>query len=467
MCGVFGVSGLENAAELTYLGLYALQHRGQESAGIVCIDAGGTARVHSDMGLVQDVFPTAALRELPGDVAIGHTRYSTSGSSVRSNAQPVVVNYHGGPLALAHNGNLTNAEELRTDLVRTGSIFQSSSDSEALIHLIARSDARRPEDQILDALERAEGAYTLLLTVGRALYAVVDARGFRPLVLGRLRDGWILSSETCGLDIVGATLVRELNPGEWLKIEDGCVVDLPSLPPKPYRRCVFELIYFSRPDSVVFGRSVDRVRRELGRQLAREHPAPTADCVFSVPDSSNAMALGYAEKSGLKLEHGLIRNHYVGRTFINPGQASRATKVRIKFNPVREVIEGKAVVVVDDSLVRGTTSKALIQMIRQAGASAVHFRLASPPITGPCVYGIDTPTRTELIASRLSVEQITRELGVDTLGYLSLDGTLRAAGGDPATFCHACFSGAYPTDLPGTASGTERSATAPVTALID
>lgn len=467
MCGVFGVSGLENAAELTYLGLYALQHRGQESAGIVCIDAGGTARVHRDMGLVQDVFPTAALRELPGDVAIGHTRYSTSGSSVRSNAQPVVVNYHGGPLALAHNGNLTNAEALRADLVRTGSIFQSSSDSEALIHLIARSDARRPEDQILDALERAEGAYTLLLTVGRALYAVVDARGFRPLVLGRLRDGWVLSSETCGLDIVGATPVREINPGEWLKIEDGRVVDLPSLPPKPHRRCVFELIYFSRPDSVVFGRSVDRVRRELGRQLAREHPAPTADCVFSVPDSSNAMALGYAEESGLKLEHGLIRNHYVGRTFINPGQASRATKVRIKFNPVREVIAGKAVVVVDDSLVRGTTSKALIQMIRQAGASAVHFRLASPPITGPCVYGIDTPTPTELIASRLSVEQITRQLGVDTLGYLSLDGTLRAAGGDPATFCHACFSGAYPTDLPGTGSGTERSATTPVTAMID
>jgi amidophosphoribosyltransferase len=467
MCGVFGVSGLENAAELTYLGLYALQHRGQESAGIVSVDTNGTARSRRDMGLVQDVFPAATLQKLPGDVAIGHTRYSTSGSSVRSNAQPVVVNYHGGPLALAHNGNLTNAQELRDDLVRTGSIFQSSSDSEALIHLIARSDARRPEDQILDALERAEGAYTLLLTVGRTLHAVVDARGFRPLVLGRLRNGWVLSSETCGLDIVGATPVRELNPGEWLKIVDGRVVDLPSLPPKPHRRCVFELIYFSRPDSVVFGRSVDRVRRELGRQLAREHPVPGADCVFSVPDSSNAMALGYAEQSGLKLEHGLIRNHYVGRTFINPGQASRATKVRIKFNPVREVIEDKAVVVVDDSLVRGTTSKALIQMIRQAGARAVHFRLASPPITGPCVYGIDTPTRAELIASRMSVDEIKQELGVDSLGYLSLDGTLRAAGGDPATFCHACFSGAYPTDPAGTSSGRERSATPPVTALID
>ncbi len=467
MCGVFGVSGLGNAAELTYLGLYALQHRGQESAGIVSIDAGGTARVHRDMGLVQDVFQPAALERLPGDVAIGHTRYSTSGSSVRSNAQPVVVNYHGGPLALAHNGNLTNARELRDDLVRTGSIFQSSSDSEALIHLIARSDARRPEDQILDALERAEGAYTLLLTVGRALYAVVDARGFRPLVLGRLGTGWVASSETCGLDIVGATPVRELEPGQWIKIEDGRLVDLPPLPAKPHRRCVFELIYFSRPDSVVFGRSVDRVRRELGRQLAREHPAPGADCVFSVPDSSNAMALGFAEGSGLKLEHGLIRNHYVGRTFINPGQENRATKVRIKFNPVREVIEGKAVVVVDDSLVRGTTSKALILMIRQAGAKSVHLRLASPPITGPCVYGIDTPTRGELIASRLSVDHIKRELGVDSLGYLSLDGTLRAAGGDPETFCHACFSGAYPTGLPSTGSQPEHAASPPATALID
>jgi amidophosphoribosyltransferase len=451
MCGIFGVAGLDNAAQLTYLGLYALQHRGQESAGVVAVDDAGVARVHRGMGLVQEVLPPAALDRLPGDIAIGHTRYSTSGSSVVQNAQPIMVNYHAGPLAVAHNGNLINARALREDLVRTGSIFQSSSDTETLVHLIARSDARHPDDQVLDALERAEGAYTLLLTIGRTLYAVVDARGFRPLVLGRLRDGWVLGSETCALDIVGAAVVRELEPGEWLKIEDGRLTELPRLAPKTHRRCVFELIYFSRPDSVVFGRSVDTVRRELGRQLAREHPTPDADCVFSVPDSSNAMALGYAEVAGLKLEHGLIRNHYVGRTFIHPGQTSRTTRVRIKFNPVRHVIAGKSVVVVDDSIVRGTTSRALIQMIRQAGARAVHLRLASPTITGPCVYGIDTPTRAELIAATHTVEEIRRHLGVDTLGYLSLEGTLRAAGGDPTQFCHACFSGDYPTPLPDAA----------------
>ena len=468
MCGIFGVVGLENAAELTYLGLYALQHRGQESAGIVAIDADGAARVHRGMGLVQDVFQPATLRGLTGDLAIGHTRYSTSGSSALSNAQPIVVDYHGGPLALAHNGNLTNATELREDLVRTGSIFQSSSDSEALIHLMARSDARQPDDQILDALQRAEGAFTLLLAVGRTLYAVVDSRGFRPLVLGRLRQGWVLASETCALDIVGAQPVREFGPGEWVKIADGDVIDLPPLAPHSHRRCVFELIYFSRPDSVVFGRSVDHVRRELGRQLAREHPAPGAHCVFSVPDSSNAMALGYAEVSGLKLEHGLIRNHYVGRTFISPTQATRTAKVRIKFNPVLDVIRDREVVVVDDSLVRGTTSRSLVQMIRQAGAKAVHLRLASPPITGPCIYGIDTPSRSELIAANMSVGEIQALLEVDSLGYLSLDGTLKAAAGDPESFCHACFSGTYPTPLPAE-FGQERSTRTRrrVTALID
>ncbi len=468
MCGIFGVSGLENAAELTYLGLYALQHRGQESGGIVSVDRDGVAHARRSMGLVQDIFPTAVLQQLPGDLAIGHTRYSTAGSSVAANAQPAVVNYHGGPLALAHNGNLTNARELREDLVRKGSIFQSSSDSEALIHFIARSDARQPDDQILDALERAEGAYTLLIAIGRTLYGIVDPRGFRPLVLGQLRDGWVFGSETCALDIVGATPVRELNPGEWLKIENGQVVDLPPLRPKPHQRCVFELIYFSRPDSVVFGESVDRVRRDLGRQLAREQPTPGADCVFSVPDSSNAMALGYAERSGIKLEHGLIRNHYVGRTFINPGQTSRTTKVRIKFNPVRDVIAGKSVVVVDDSIVRGTTSRALIQMIRQAGAREVHMRIASPPITGPCHYGIDTPTRAELIGASHSVEEIRRHLTVDSLGYLSLEGTLNAVGGDTTRFCHACFSGEYPTPVPGEADrDAEQTPAFRVTALID
>ncbi len=445
MCGIFGIANHRRAAELTYLGLYALQHRGQESAGIVSVTEERRAHVRRGMGLVHDVFPPASLARLSGSLAIGHTRYSTAGESTPVNVQPVLVNYHGGPLALAHNGNLTNAARLREDLVRKGSIFQSSSDSEVLIHLVARSEARVPEDQILDALERVEGAYSLLLTIGQTLYGIVDPRGFRPLVLGQLGGAWILTSETCALDLVGATLVRELAPGEWLKVENGQVHDLPPLPAKPHRRCVFELIYFSRPDSVVFGESVDRVRRDLGRQLAREHPTPGADCVFSVPDSSNAMALGYAEESGIKLEHGLIRSHYVGRTFINPGQADRTEKVRIKFNPVRGIIRDKRVVVVDDSLVRGTTSHGLIQLIRQAGAREVHLRVASPPITGPCYYGIDTPDRSELIAAQCTVKEIRQRLGVDTLGYLSLEGTLAAVGGKPDRFCHACFSGAYPT----------------------
>lgn len=453
MCGIIGVSGVPDASRVAYLGLYSLQHRGQESAGIVAVDGAGVARTHRGMGLVSDLFAEPVLAGLPGDVAIGHTRYSTTGSSVLANAQPILAAYHEGPLALGHNGNLTNADQLRADLVAKGSIFQTSSDSEVLIHLIARSEAREPEDQLLDALERVEGAYSLVVTIGRTLYAIVDARGFRPLWLGRLGDGHVLASETCALDLMGATPVRELQPGEFLRIQGSEVDRLPSLPARPHRRCVFELVYFSRPDSKIFGRSVDRVRRALGHELAREHPAPGTDCVFSVPDSSNAMALGFAEEAGLKLEHALIRNHYVGRTFINPTQAARNAKVKIKFNPVREVLAGKNVVVVDDSLVRGTTSRELVQMIRQAGAAQVHFRVASAPITGPCYYGIDTPTKGELIAATHSLEEIRLHLGVDTLGYLSLDGMLRAAGGDSSEFCHACFSGDYPTAIPGDVRG--------------
>ncbi|MEO8200954.1 MAG: amidophosphoribosyltransferase [Gemmatimonadota bacterium] len=447
MCGIFGVSGLPDAARLTYLGLYALQHRGQESAGIVSIDTDGRSRAHRGMGLVSENFDDEVLGGLPGDVAIGHTRYSTAGSSNLANAQPCLVNYHEGALTIAHNGNITNAIELKRELVSQGAIFTTSADTEVLIHLIARSKAGTPEEQIREALEKAEGAYTLLLTVGRDIYAVVDSRGFRPLVIGRLGRGIVLASETCALDLVGANLIRELKPGEFVRITDGMVTDLPPLARRPETRCVFELVYFSRPDSTVFSESVDRVRRGLGRELAREHPAPGGDVVFSVPDSSNAMALGFAEESGIKLEHALIRNHYVGRTFINPTQALRVAKVKIKFNPVREVIEGKSCVVVDDSLVRGTTSKGLVQMIRAAGAREVHFRFASPPITGPCHYGIDTPTREELIASTHSVEEIREYLGVDSLGYLSLDGMLRAAG-TRSKWCHACFSGQYPTAVP-------------------
>jgi amidophosphoribosyltransferase len=461
MCGIIGVTGIPDAARVAYLGLYSLQHRGQESAGMVAVDGAGVARSHRGMGLVSDVFSETVLAELPGDVAIGHTRYSTTGTSVLANAQPMLAGYREGPLALAHNGNLTNAVQLRSDLVAKGSLFQSSSDSEVLIHLIARSEAREPEDQLLDALERVEGAYSLLITVGRTLYAIVDPRGFRPLVLGRLGRGWVVASETCALDITGATLVRELEPGDFVRIHGEDVDQLPRLSARPHCRCVFELVYFSRPDSTVFHRSVDGVRRALGRELAREHPAPGADCVFSVPDSSNAMALGFSEQSGTKLEHALIRNHYVGRTFIQPAQADRMAKVKIKFNPVREVLAGKKVVLVDDSIVRGTTSRALVQLIRHAGAREVHLRVASPPITGPCYYGIDTPTKGELIASHHDVAQIRDHLGVDTLGYLSRDGMLRAAGGDPADFCHACFSGDYPTAIPADALAGARHA-APV-----
>ncbi len=447
MCGVIGVSGVPEAARIAYLGLYALQHRGQESAGIVAIGDGDRARATRGMGLVSDVLDPAALAGLAGDTAIGHTRYSTAGSSVLANAQPQLVNYRHGPLAIAHNGNLVNAASLKERLVAEGSIFTSSSDTEVLVHLIARSKQASPEAQIREALEAVEGAYTIVVSVGREVYAAVDGRGFRPLVLGRLGAGVVAASETCALDLVGATVLRELQPGDFVRLVDGRVEELAPLGRRPVSRCVFELVYFARPDSTVFGESVDRVRRDLGRELAREHPVAGADVVFSVPDSSNAMALGFADVSGVKLEHGLIRNHYVGRTFINPTQALRVAKVKIKFNPVRDVIAGKSVVVVDDSLVRGTTSKGLVQMIRGAGAREVHLRLASPPITGPCHYGIDTPTRGELIAATHSVEEIRAYLGVDSLGYLSLEGMLRAAGTRNA-WCHACFSGAYPTPEP-------------------
>ncbi|MBK6495191.1 MAG: amidophosphoribosyltransferase [Gemmatimonadetes bacterium] len=460
MCGVIGVSGVPDASRVAYLGLYALQHRGQESAGIMAVDENTTARIHREMGLVADAFSEPALEALHGDVAIGHTRYSTAGSTVLANAQPFLVNYHAGPLAVAHNGNLVNADLLREELVRGGAIFSSNSDTEVLIHLIARSDAPTVEGQIRDALEQADGAYSVVIGVGRTLYAAIDSRGFRPLFVGRVGDGLVAASETCALDLVGATNMRELEPGEFVRLEDGVVTNLAPLSPRRVTRCIFELVYFSRPDSTIFGESVDRVRRELGRQLARFHPATGADVVFSVPDSANVMALGYSEVSGVKLEHGLIRNHYVGRTFINPTQAIRVEKVKIKFNAVREVIAGKSVVVVDDSLVRGTTSKGLVEMIRAAGAREVHLRLGSPPITGPCHYGIDTPTRDELIAATHSRDEIRAYLGVDSLEYLTLD-EMTGATTHGTEWCHACFSGDYPTPVQLT-FGAFRTAAAPL-----
>ena len=436
-----GVTGVENAAELVFLGLYALQHRGQESAGIMSVD-GGRSYVEKGLGLVSDVFDAERLRRLPGSMSIGHVRYSTAGGSVAENAQPIVVRYAEGELAIAHNGNLTNAHDLRRKLVGEGALFQTSSDSEVIVHLVARSRHDTVDAQVDDALTHLEGAFSLVASVGNTLYAVRDPYGFRPLVLGRKDDGYMVSSETCALDIIGADYVRDIEPGEVLKIRGSKVERLRSLPSVPQTApCIFELVYFARPDSRIMGVSVDRARRAFGRQLAREHPVE-ADAVVAVPDSANSAALGYAEESGTPFELGLLRNHYVGRTFIKPSQVDRDFGARMKYNPVREVLDGKRIVVVDDSLVRGTTSRSLVKFIREAGAREVHFRIASPPIRYPCFYGIDMPTREELIGAQLEVEEIRAELRVDSLGYLSLDGMENAVA-EHGPFCNACFSGRY------------------------
>jgi len=444
-CGVVGVSGIENASELAFLALYALQHRGQESAGICAVED-GRARIHKGAGLVSDVFGSAELAKLPGRTALGHVRYSTAGGNRIENAQPIVVRYAEGDLAISHNGNLTNAQVLRNRLVDEGALFQSSSDSEVLVHLIARSRHPSVESQLDDALTQVEGAFSLVISVGQTLYAVRDPRGFRPLVLGRRDGGHVVTSETCALDILGAEYVRDLEPGEVLRIEGETVEKLRRLPSASRQQpCIFELVYFARPDSHIFGTSVDRARRAFGRQLAREHPV-AGDCVISVPDSANSAALGYSEESGIAFELGLLRNHYVGRTFIQPTQADRDFGARIKYNPVREVLEGRKVVVVDDSLVRGTTSSSLVKFIREAGAAEVHLRIASPPVRFPCFYGIDMPSKEELLGSRLSVAEIRDELGVDSLGYLSLEG-MTSVVEETGPFCDACFSGDYQAPL--------------------
>jgi amidophosphoribosyltransferase len=449
MCGIFGVQGVPGAASIVHLGLYSLQHRGQESAGIVAIDDHGTARVARKMGLVSDGFDGATVGSLDGSLAIGHTRYSTAGSSTIDNAQPVLVRFRGGHIALAHNGNLTNATELRHELENEGSIFSSTMDSEVLVHRLAKSSAEAPAAKLAEALQGVEGAYSLLVVIGNTLLATRDPRGWRPLVIGRTVDGaYVAASETCALDIVSASVVREVEPGEIVAFDGSGVRSLKPFDRKESRRCVFEYVYFSRPDSRVFGGSVDRARRALGRRLATECPAPSAELVFSVPDSSNSAALGFAEESGLPLELALIRNHYVGRTFIQPTQAGRDAKVKVKYNAVREVLDGKSVVMVDDSIVRGTTTRGLVAMVRAAGAREVHMRVSSAPITGPCYYGIDTPNREELIAANMTTEQIAAHIGVDSLGYLSLDGMLESVPDGPRGFCHACFSGDYPTPPP-------------------
>ena len=445
-CGVFGIYGNPEAANLTYLGLYALQHRGQESAGIACSD-GKTIHVEKAMGLVADVFTEARLRRLPGDIAIGHVRYSTTGSSQLKNAQPFFAGTHRGSLALGHNGNLVNAMRVRAELEARGSVFSSTSDTEVILHLIARSQADSLIDAAAAALSDLHGAYSLVLMNEGQLLGIRDPRGFRPLSLGRIKEGYVLASESCAFDLIGATFVRDVDPGEFLLIDQSGLHSYFPLPVTSPAMCIFEHVYFARPDSLVFGQHVSRVRKELGRRLAQEAPAD-ADIVVPVPDSGMYAALGYAQEAGLSYEQGMVRNHYVGRTFIEPKGSIRHFGVKVKLNAVREVLEGKRVVVVDDSIIRGTTSRKIVAMLRAAGAREVHMRVSSPPTSWPCYYGIDTPTRRELIASSHTVDEIRRYVGADSLAYLSLKGLLEAVGKDDG-YCAACWTGRYPVEFPG------------------
>jgi amidophosphoribosyltransferase len=442
-CGLFGVFGHPEAGHLAYMGLYALQHRGQESAGIAAGD-GEKLRLEKGMGLVNDVFTESRLASLPGDRAIGHVRYSTSGDTVASNAQPYLIDCHRGPIAVGHNGNLVNAAILRQELEAAGSIFQSTSDTEVILHLYARSHRERLEDAIAASLYKVMGAFSLVFLTREAMVAARDPWGFRPLVLGRLNGATIVASETCALDLIDAQYVRDVEPGELLVADAGGVRSFRPFPPEPAAHCVFEHVYFARPDSLVFGRTVLESRLRLGRRLALESPAD-ADVVVPVPDSGMGAALGFARESGLPFEWGLIRNHYVGRTFIQPRPGQRSVGVKIKLNPVRKVIEGRRVVLIDDSIVRGTTSRKIVRMVREAGAREVHMRISSPPTTGPCYYGIDTPLKSELIASSHSVEEIRRFIEADSLAYLSHEGLLRAVDDEVGRrHCTACFSGRYP-----------------------
>lgn len=445
-CGVVGIYGCPEAAKLAYLGLYALQHRGQESTGIVSSDE---RELHAEIGMgrVNDFFNEERLARLRGHLAIGHNRYSTTGSSTVRNAQPLLVDYARGSLALAHNGNLVNAHRIRAELEAYGSIFRSTSDTEVILHLVAQSRAKALIDCVVEALQQVQGAYSLLLMNRTEIIAVRDPHGFRPLCLGQRGQGHVVASETCALDLIEATYVRDIAPGELLRISrDGLqsYFPFPQAAPKP---CIFELIYFSRPDSDIFGHNVHLIRKAFGRQLAREAPVE-ADVVIPVPDSGIPAALGFAEESGIPFDTGLIRNHYVGRTFIEPQQSIRHFGVKIKLNAIKRFLEGKRVVVVDDSIVRGTTSKKLVHMIRQAGAKEVHMRISSPPTTHPCLYGIDTPTRAELIAANYTVAEICEYLQADSLAYLSHAGMLQVVRAKDHQYCSACFTGAYPVWVP-------------------
>lgn len=455
-CGVFGIFNNEDAARLAYLGLYALQHRGQESAGIVSSDSD---RLHQviGMGYVSEIFSHDELSRLPGRAAIGHVRYSTAGSVSLREAQPFLVDGYRGQIALCHNGNLPYASDVRGQLELDGAIFSSTSDTEVVLHKIARSREVDLTGAIIDTFTEIEGAYSMLFLTRDRLIAVRDPRGFRPLCLGKLGDSYVIASETCAFDLIEATYLRDVEPGEIVVIDsEGLHSSFPWQKEKS-ALCIFEHVYFSRPDSLVFGRSVNKSRHKMGRQLAREYPAD-ADIVVPVPDSGVSAAIGYASESGLKFRFGLVRNHYVGRTFIEPKQSIRHFGVKIKLNPVRDLIEGQRVVLIDDSIVRGTTSKKIVQMVRNAGAREVHVRISCPPTIAPCFYGVDTPTRDELIASNLTVEEIARFIGADSLGYLSLEGLLRACE-DPLgnRHCTACYTNNYPIPVTSAArTKTER-----------
>src|SRR5215207_953030 len=462
-CGVFGIYGHDDAARLAYLGLYQLQHRGQESCGIVASD--GLLRSERAMGLVSEVFDEERLNRLPGTAAIGHTRYSTAGEVSVREAQPFLIACKHGQVAVCHNGNLPFATEERKRLERDGAIFSSTSDTEVILHRIARSHAETVAGAIPEVLSGTEGAFSMLFLTPDALIAVRDPRGFRPLALARLGDAWVVASETCAFDLIDATYVRDVEPGEMVVIDAAGLHSSFPLPRRPHSFCVFEHVYFSRPDSIIYGRSVNESRHKMGKKLALEQPAD-ADIVVPVPDSGVAASIGYAAQSGLPFRFGLVRNHYVGRTFIEPKQSIRSFGVRLKLNPVRDLINGRRVVLIDDSIVRGTTSKKIVRLVREAGAKEIHVRISCPPTISPCYYGVDTPNKSELIAANMSVEDIREFIEADSLGYLSLEGMIAATGVSPDSSCVACWNGQYPTRITREAETYHEREVEPVTAEI-
>ena len=445
-CGVFAIYGNPEAAKLSHLGLFALQHRGQESAGIASSD-GGRIRLHKAMGYVNEAFDTDALAKLPGSLAVGHVRYSTAGESLVANAHPILVDSVHGQLAVCHNGNLVNAGDLRDALVRGGAIFQTNSDTEVVVHLFARSREHSVEGAVIDAISQARGAFSFVMMTKDRIIGVRDPHGFRPLALGRLGDAWVVCSETCALDLIGATYVRDVEPGEVVIISGAGLKSVKPFGAARQSQCIFEHVYFARPDSYVFGESVNEVRTQLGRTLASEAPVD-ADVIVPIPDSGVCAAIGYAEASGVPMRMGLIRNHYVGRTFIEPQQSIRHFGVRVKLNPVKSILEGKRVVLIGDSIVRGTTSRKIVRMVRGAGAREVHMRISCPPTISPCFYGVDTPRRSELIAATHTLDEIRRYLDADSVAYLSLDGLTNAVNGGRSKYCTSCYTGVYPVAFP-------------------